>query len=76
MGAEDAARASGGSGLAGKSLLVYLGAALITLSILIMIGLLGHTDAMRTVAPVETWFVLAALLAPIVTCCRTLWPTR
>jgi hypothetical protein len=48
-----------------KSLLVYLGAALITLSILIMIGLLGHTDAMRTVAPVETWFVLAALLAPI-----------
>jgi len=48
-----------------KSLLVYLGAGLITLSILIMIGLLGHTDAMRTLAPVETWFVLAALLAPI-----------
>ena len=48
-----------------KSLLVYLGAGLITLSILIMIGLLGHTDAMRSVAPVETWFVLAALLAPI-----------
>lgn len=48
-----------------KSLLVYLGAGLITLSILIMIGLLGHTDAMRAVAPVETWFVLAALLAPI-----------
>ena len=48
-----------------KSLLVYLGAGLITLSILIMIGLLGHTDAMRSIAPVETWFVLAALLAPI-----------
>jgi hypothetical protein len=48
-----------------KSLLVYLGAGLITLSVLIMIGLLGHTDAMRAVAPVETWFVLAALLAPI-----------
>jgi len=48
-----------------KSLLVYFGAGLITLSVLIMIGLLGHTDAMRTVAPVETWFVLAALLAPI-----------
>jgi hypothetical protein len=48
-----------------KSLLVYLGAGLITLSILIMIGLLGHTDAMRSVAPVETWYVLAALLAPI-----------
>ena len=48
-----------------KSLLVYLGAGLITLSLLIMIGLLGHTDAMTAVAPVETWFVLAALLAPI-----------
>lgn len=48
-----------------KSLLVYLGAGLITLSLLIMIGLLGHTDAMRAIAPVETWFVLAALLAPI-----------
>jgi hypothetical protein len=48
-----------------KSLLVYLGAGLITLSLLIMIVLLGHTEAMHAVAPVETWFVLAALLAPI-----------
>ena len=48
-----------------KSLLVYLGAGLITLSLLVMIGLLGHTDAMRVVAPVETWFVIATLLAPI-----------
>ncbi len=48
-----------------KSLLVYLGASLITLSLLIMIGLLGHTEAMRAVAPIETWFVLASLLAPI-----------
>ncbi|MEO8134853.1 MAG: hypothetical protein ABI831_12840 [Betaproteobacteria bacterium] len=48
-----------------KSLLVYLGAGLITLSILVMIGLLGHTAAMRAVAPIETWFVLASLLAPI-----------
>lgn len=48
-----------------KSLLVYLGAGLITLSVLIMIGLLGHTNAMRALAPVETWFVLSSLLAPI-----------
>jgi len=48
-----------------KSLLVYLGAGLITLSLLMMIGLLGYTDAMRAVAPVETWFVLSSLLAPI-----------
>jgi hypothetical protein len=48
-----------------KSLLVYLGAGLITLGLLVMIGLLGHTDAMRAVAPVETWFVIASLLAPV-----------
>ena len=48
-----------------KSLLVYFGAGLITISVLVMIGLLGYTDSMRAVAPVETWFVLSALLAPI-----------
>ncbi|MEO7559281.1 MAG: hypothetical protein ABIT23_03380, partial [Nitrosospira sp.] len=48
-----------------KSLLVYLGASLITLSLLIMIGLLGHTDAMTAIATVEAWYVTAALLAPI-----------
>ena len=48
-----------------KSLLVYLGAGLITLSLLIMIGLLGHLDEMRAIATVEAWYVTAALLAPI-----------
>ncbi|MDP1559370.1 MAG: hypothetical protein Q8K59_04665 [Nitrosomonas sp.] len=48
-----------------KSLLVYMGAGLVTLSLLIMIGLLGHTDDMLAVASAETWFVAAALLAPI-----------
>ncbi len=48
-----------------KGLLVYLGAALVATSILIMIGLLGHTAAMQQYAAVETWYVLAALLAPI-----------
>ena len=48
-----------------KSLLVYLGAGLIMLSLLIMIGLLGHTEAMIAIAPVETWYVLSALLAPV-----------
>jgi hypothetical protein len=48
-----------------KSLLVYLGAALIALSLLIMVGLLGHTEAMRAIAPVETWYILASLLGPI-----------
>src|SRR5690348_17349742 len=48
-----------------KSLLVYLGASLITLSLLIMIGLLGHLDTMRTMATVEAWYVTSAMLAPI-----------
>ncbi len=48
-----------------KGLLVYLGASLIMLSLLIMIGLLGHTETMVAMAPVETWFVISALLAPI-----------
>ncbi len=48
-----------------KGLLVYLGASLIMVSLLIMIGLLGHTEAMAAMASVETWYVLSALLAPI-----------
>jgi hypothetical protein len=48
-----------------KSLLVYLGASLIALSLLIMIGLLGDAASMEKFASVETWFVTAALLAPI-----------
>lgn len=48
-----------------KSLLVYLGASLIMLSLLIMIGLLGHTETMTAMASVEAWFVTSALLAPI-----------
>ncbi|PTN11463.1 hypothetical protein [Nitrosomonas aestuarii] len=48
-----------------KGLLVYLGASLIMLSLLIMIGLLGHTEAMAAMASIETWFVISALLAPI-----------
>lgn len=48
-----------------KGLLVYLGASLIMLSLLIMIGLLGHTEAMIAMASIETWYVVSALLAPI-----------
>ncbi len=48
-----------------KGLLVYLGASLIALSILIMVGLLSDPTMMRQYAHAETWYVLAALLAPI-----------
>jgi hypothetical protein len=48
-----------------KGLLVYLGASLIAASLLIMVGLIGHRDAMAAVMPVQTWFVLSTMLAPI-----------
>ena len=48
-----------------KGLLVYLGASLIAASLLIMVGLIGHRDAMAAVMPVKAWFVLTALLSPI-----------
>ena len=47
-----------------KALLVYLGASLIALSILIMYGIIAHTDAMAEIMQVESWFVTATLLAP------------
>jgi len=47
-----------------KAWLVYAGAALIAASLLIMVGLIEHTEAMRAVMPVAHWYVLAALLAP------------
>lgn len=48
-----------------KAGLVYVGATLIAGSLFIMIGLIGHTDAMRTIMSAEAWFVLSALLAPV-----------
>jgi hypothetical protein len=48
-----------------KALLVFVGAGLITASLVIMIGLLDSTESMRAFASVEAWFVLSTLLAPI-----------
>jgi hypothetical protein len=47
-----------------KALLVYIGAGLITLSILIMYGVIAHTQTMAEIMKVEIWFVIATLLAP------------
>jgi hypothetical protein len=47
-----------------KALLLWLGAAMLAASLLIMIGLIAHTEAMRAVMSVNRWFVLAALLLP------------
>lgn len=48
-----------------KSGFVYLGALMIAVSLGIMILLLGHTEAMLTIASAETWFITSSLLAPI-----------
>lgn len=48
-----------------KAWMVWLGAGLIALSLLIMIGLLADPAAMRAYARVEAWYVAAALLSPI-----------
>ena len=47
-----------------KALLVYIGAGLITASILIMYGIIAHLDAMAAIMKPEIWFVIASLLAP------------
>lgn len=47
-----------------KAWLVYLGAMLITISVLIMYGLIAHTKTMITLLPAEAWFVISSLLAP------------
>ncbi|MEK6803281.1 MAG: hypothetical protein AABZ34_11505 [Nitrospirota bacterium] len=48
-----------------KSLLVYFGAGVIAASLLIMVGLIGHREAMVAVMPAEVWYVLSVLLSPI-----------
>lgn len=47
-----------------KALLIVFGAGLITLSLLIMIGLVSRPDEMRAVFALETWYVISLLLAP------------
>ncbi len=48
-----------------KALLVWLGAGLIAVSLLIMVGLIGHRAAMTALLPAEVWFVISTLLAPV-----------
>lgn len=48
-----------------KNYMVYFGASLIALSLLIMYGLIIHTEHMSTYLKVETWFVISVILAPV-----------
>ena len=47
-----------------KALLVYVGAALIALSLVIMYGLIIHREIMVAIMPAEAWFVTSVLLSP------------
>ncbi len=48
-----------------KALLVYLGAALMAASLLIMVGLTGHADWMASLLPLDTWYIVSVMLAPV-----------
>ena len=48
-----------------KAKLVYLGATLIACSLVIMLNILADSHPTAGLLPVETWFVIATLLAPI-----------
>ena len=48
-----------------KNYMVFVGASLISVSLLIMYGLIIHTEWMSTILTVETWFVISVLLSPI-----------
>jgi BT1 family len=47
-----------------KALLVWLGAGLIAAGVALMYALIAHTEAMTAIMSAETWYVMAALLAP------------
>jgi len=47
-----------------KAALVWLGAAMIAASLLVMVAVILHADAMRRVMSLEDWYVLSALLGP------------
>ena len=48
-----------------KNYMVFVGASLISLSLVIMYGLIIHTEWMSSILSVETWFVISVLLAPV-----------
>ena len=48
-----------------KAMFVYLGAGIMAISLLIMVGLTGYTDRMSGFLKLETWYVVSALLSPV-----------
>ena len=48
-----------------KNYMVFFGAGLLSISLMIMYGLIVHTELMSNYLSVETWFVVSVLLAPV-----------
>lgn len=48
-----------------KIFILLLGAILIATSLFIMIGLIADREAMQRVLPVDTWYIISSLLAPL-----------
>lgn len=48
-----------------KAGFVYFGATLMALSLLIMVGLTGHTQWMASFLPVDIWYIISVLLSPV-----------
>ena len=48
-----------------KSGLVFVGAGMIAASLFVMLGLLATPDKMAEIMPLEAWFVISVLLAPV-----------
>ncbi len=48
-----------------KNYMVFFGAALLSISLMIMYGLIIHTEVMSNYLSIETWFVVSVLLAPV-----------
>ncbi|MEJ2058591.1 MAG: hypothetical protein P8X39_12220, partial [Desulfofustis sp.] len=48
-----------------KALFVYVGAALMTASLLIMVGLTGDPASMTALLTAEYWYIIASLLSPV-----------
>ena len=48
-----------------KALFVYLGAGVMSISLMIMVGLTGYPGLMSPLLPLDTWYVLSVLLAPV-----------
>ena len=48
-----------------KAPIIFLGAGLVGLSLIIMYGLIAHTAEMQTILPLSTWYIIATLLSPV-----------